>query len=185
MVIYAARGLTCRRQGYDLLSLALREQYDIVSLPPIARESQGKPYFPSLPGIHFNLSHSGDLALCALDVFRMGVDIQVVTPHRPLLRERCCSPEERAWLRERGDRWEDFNLLWALKEALVKQRGTGLTSPLSSIAPPLPREGETLLFREGLYFRHYAGAGWRAAACSAVPPPEGLLWKTPFVEKNL
>ena len=99
--------------------------------------------------------------------------------------ERCCSPVERAWLAARGDRWEDFALLWSLKEALVKQWGTGLTFPVSAIEPPLPTGGETLLTRDGLWFRLYQGEGWRGAVCGLTPPPEQLLWRTLSAEKNL
>ncbi len=185
MVVYAARGLTRREQVYDLLALAVREQHGLSPLPPVDREERGKPFFPGHPALRFNLSHSGDLALCALDGAPVGADIQTVAPRRPATVERCCAPEERAWLAGRGDSREDFALLWAMKEALVKHSGRGLTAPISAICPPLPRRDETLLERDGLFFRLYAGPGWRGAVCGCVPPPRELLWRPIPAQKNL
>lgn len=185
MVVYAVCGLTRREQVYDLLALAVREQHGLFPLPPVVREERGKPFLPGHPELCFNLSHSGELALCALDGAPVGADIQTVSPHRPATVERCCSPEERAWLAERGDSWEDFALLWALKEAMVKHSGTGLTLPISAIRPPLPRGDETLLEQDGLFFRLYRGENWRGAVCGRVPPPGELLWRPVPVQKNL
>ena len=185
MVVYAARGLTRREQVYDLLALAVREEYGLSPLPPMSREERGKPFFSGHPELRFNLSHSGGLALCALDGAPVGADIQTVAPRRPATVERCCSPEERAWLAGRGDSWEDFALLWALKEALVKHSGRGLTLPVSAIRPPLPQGYDTLLEQGGLFFRLYAGSGWRGAVCGCVPPPGELLWRPLPAQKNL
>ena len=185
MVLYAARGLTRREQVYDLLAMAVKEEYGLSPLPPIGREERGKPFFPGHPGLCFNLSHSGGLALCALDGAPVGADIQTVAPRRPATVERCCSPEERVWLAGRGDSWEDFALLWAMKEAMVKHSGRGLTLPVSAIRPPLPREDETLLEGDGLFFRLYRGEYWRGAVCGRVPPPGELLWRPLPAQKNL
>ena len=185
MVVYAARVLTRREQVYDLLALAVKERYGLSPLPPVAREERGKPFFPGHPGLCFSLSHSGDLALCALDSAPVGADIQTIAPRRPATVERCCSPEERIWLAGRGDSWEDFALLWALKEALVKHSGKGLTLPISAIRPPLTRGDGTLLEGDGLFFRLYRGEGWRGAVCGCVPPPENLLRQPLPAQKNL
>ena len=128
MVIYHAKGLTARSQARDLLALAAAEHWGLSPLPQIARREGGKPYFPKHEGRHFNLSHSGDRALCALDGAPVGVDIQLVKEWRPSLPRRVCAPDELAWLEGRSDLWSAFALLWALKEARVKESGQGLTS---------------------------------------------------------
>ena len=176
MVLYGADNLTDRRQAYDLLALAAKEYWGLNTLPPMARTAQGKPWFPEAPERAFNLSHSGTLALCALSSQPVGVDIQVVKPHRPGLPTRVCSAEELAWLQEQPDLWTAFALLWTLKEARVKYSGTGLTLPIHGISVPLPLPGKTLFFQDGLWFRLYQGAGWQAAACGQSPPPEAIRW---------
>lgn len=175
MDIYALRNLQRREQAYDLLALAARESWGWTALPTLEREE--KPRFPAFPDRHFNLSHSGTLALCALDDAPVGVDIQVVKQWRPGLPARTCSQRELAWLERRGGSWENFTLLWAMKEARVKWDGSGLTRPIREISVPLPEGDENLLLWDGLWFRTYPGDGWAAAVCSRNPPPEAIRWR--------
>lgn len=56
-----------RQDAYQLLALALRESRGLTRMPELDRRPGGKPYFPHEEGLEFNLSHSGHLALCALD----------------------------------------------------------------------------------------------------------------------
>ena len=177
MVVYTACGLTRRTQVYNLLALAVKEQFGLSPLPPVDREERGKPFFPGHPALRFNLSHSGGLALCALDDLPVGADLQIVKASwRPGLMDRICSPAEREWLAARGDRWADFALLWAMKESRVKQTGEGLTRAIRGIAVPLPEAGETLCPLGPLWFGLYGGEGWRAAVCGLTPPPKEITW---------
>lgn len=178
MVLYGAAGLTRRQQAHDLLARAAEEHWGLSPLPNLARGPHGKPFFPDLDSLVFNLSHSGPFALCALSDSPVGVDIQIVRSWRPGLPGRVCSDRELNWLEQGPDRWERFCRLWTLKEALVKQRGTGLTRPISDIRVPLPDEDDRLLEREGLWFRTYRGAGWRGAVCGLERPPEVIRWLT-------
>lgn len=175
MLIYSASGLTARAQARDLLALAVRETWGLSPLPEIALREGGKPYFPGHPGLHFNLSHSGDLALCALDSAPAGVDIQLVKEWRPSLPRRACSGSELAWLEGQPEFWPAFTLLWALKEARVKESGRGLTPDLRDIRAPLPSEKPVLF--DGLWFRTWSGPGWAAAVCGHSEPPENFLKK--------
>lgn len=175
MLIYSANGLTARAQARDLLALAVQEAWGLSPLPEIARQEHGKPYFPGHTGLHFNLSHSGDLALCALDTAPVGVDVQFVKEWRPSLPRRTCSAEEQAWLEEQPEFWPAFTLLWTLKEARVKESGRGLTPDLRDIRVPLPGQ-EPVLF-DGLWFRTWSGPGWAAAVCGHSEPPENFLEK--------
>ena len=176
MVIYGARGLTARSQARELLALAVQEAWGLSPLPEIARREGGKPFFPKYEGLHFNLSHSGGLALCALDTAPVGADIQVVKQWRPSLPKRVCSGDELEWLEGQPELWPAFTLLWALKESRAKQSGRGLTLPIRDIRVPLPGPGPVEL--DGLWFCTYTGPGWAAAACGRGKPPEKILEKT-------
>ena len=178
MILYGAENLTRQQQAHDLLARAVKERWGLSPLPPLDRSSQGKPFFPGQNGLEFNLSHSGSMALCALSTAPVGVDIQVIRSWRPGLPERVCSPRELAWLEQGDNLWERFCRLWALKECLVKQQGTGLTRPISGIRVPLPGEEDSLLEQDGLWFRTYRGPGWRGAACGQEKPPEAIQWIT-------
>lgn len=175
LVIYGARGLTGRAQARELLAMAAEEHWGLSPLPETARAPGGKPYFPGKPELQFNLSHSGALALCALDSRPVGVDIQVVKEWRPSLPRRVCTREELLWLERQPEFWPGFTRLWALKEARAKAAGRGLAGPVRDIRVPLPREGAVRL--DGLWFGGYQGPGWAAAVCGLCPPPEEILWR--------
>lgn len=170
LVLYIGKNLTARAQARDLLALAAQEHWGLSPLPEIARQEGGKPFFPGLAGRHFNLSHSGTLALCALDSAPVGVDIQMVRQWRPALPRRVCSDGELAWLEAQPDFWSAFTQLWCLKEARVKQSGQGLRGIIRQIPVPLPgTESEAL---DGLWFWSWTGPDWAAAACGLCPPPK-------------
>lgn len=126
----------------------------LTRMPELDRKPGGKPYFPHEEGLEFNLSHSGHLALCALDNAPVGADIQMVREWRPGLPARVCGPEELAWLEGQPDWWRSFSLLWSLKESRVKESGQGLRGTIRSIRVPMMGEGETRQM-DGLWFRTY------------------------------
>lgn len=112
------------------------------ALPEELLFSYGKHGKPSLTPphdtpFHFNLSHSGDLALLAVNLNRpIGVDIELAKPERPFLKlaERFFSPAERDAMRGlHPDQVQDaFYACWTRKEAYLKAVGTGLATPLDA-----------------------------------------------------
>ena len=86
----------------------------------------------------FNLSHSGEVALCAVSQLgEIGIDVERIRPLRDperLARDHL-SPEER---RRRPD-WShesalaEFFRIWARKESILKAAGLGLSRPLSRV----------------------------------------------------
>lgn len=171
MVLWLGTG-----EAYGLLAELLAAEYGLPGLPELERQAGGKPFFPHRPDLHFNLSHSGGLALCGVGAAPLGVDLEVVRPRRAGLARYICSPEEYAWYEELGGDWESLYTIWTLKEARVKCTGEGLRQRPEAIAVPRLRPGQTGEL-EGLVFRSYAGDGWRGAVCCAPPeePPERIL----------
>lgn len=182
MVLLGMRDLEAREQAKKLLAWGAAQYWGLSSLPGLAAGERGKPWFPACPQYHFNLSHSGALALCALAERPVGVDIQVTRDSwRPALIARSCTPEEREWLASRGDRPEDFTQLWALKESGGKQTGYGLPYPPSRQQAPLPPLGQPydpgrVYVLGELRFRIYEGESWRGAVCAPEDPPGEILW---------
>ena len=128
------------------------------------RAEGGKPYFSHCPGYHFNLSHSGPYALCALsDGGEVGVDVERMRPHRPSLPRYVMSEEEFASF---GGSWEEFTAIWTLKEAHAKYLGRSIWPPKEvSATPPVPH-------------KVYAGEDWRAALCAEEEDlPDDILWR--------
>lgn len=66
--LYGATGLTPQA----LLSWALAKSFQIQELPEIGRTEHNKPYFPTLPGLHVNWSHSGHSSSVPWEMHRWG-----------------------------------------------------------------------------------------------------------------
>lgn len=99
----------------------------------------GKPVIDADTVIRFNLSHSGDLALCAIAGEReVGVDVEQIRPDLEWegLARRFFSADEVAALEalDPGDRLDGFMRCWTRKEAYLKARGEGLALPLDSFS---------------------------------------------------
>lgn len=155
--------------AYRLLSALWVETRGVEPLPEIQRTKQGKPYFPDRPDLHFSVSRSGGLSLCALADTPVGADVELVRPRSPGLPRYALSRREYAWYESRGSRWEDFYTLWTLKEARVKCTGEGIfRRPVREVAVPLLEPGRALVW-EGYRFASLAGEGWRGGLCQEIP----------------
>lgn len=98
--------------------------------------SHGKPFLAGRDSPLFSLSHSHEMALCAVvDAGELGVDIEWCRelPHADLAR-RFFSPEEAAALEllPEVERQKGFFACWTSKEAYIKAKGLGLSLPLDS-----------------------------------------------------
>jgi 4'-phosphopantetheinyl transferase len=98
--------------------------------PEIVVGPRGKP---ALAGgeIAFSIAHSGTLALIAIGVGEVGIDVE---QHRPrdviAIARRFFTADEVALVAVEP---REFYRLWCRKEALVKARGTGLVLPLPDV----------------------------------------------------
>ena len=91
-------------------------------------DGQGKPQVVSHKGVHFNISHSGSLCLCAVGDNPLGVDLQQMRNARyEQLSSRIFSAEEQAAFLAAGGTKEAFFTTWARKEAVSKLTGAGLS----------------------------------------------------------
>lgn len=89
--------------------------------------------------IQFNLSHSGERALVAVVRDRpIGVDVEGIKPLTDHLKiaERYFSPDEMGALKimDPSKSHEAFIQLWAGKEAYIKARGEGFSTPLDQFS---------------------------------------------------
>ena len=114
---------------------------------PIAYGPHGKPFFPARPELQFNLSHSGEMVLCALSTAPVGCDVETLGPARPELAARFFHPMEREYLDSlpEAEAAEAFTRLWTLKESYLKLTKRGLSRPLNSFAVDLRTDPPRLL----------------------------------------
>lgn len=100
-----------------------------------AYSMHGKPSVPSATSLHFNLSHSENLAALAVSQQReIGVDIERVRSLKDDIAARFFSAREVATLRATpaDGRLNAFYRCWTRKEAIVKAIGEGLSHALDS-----------------------------------------------------
>ena len=116
----------------------------------------GRPEIASpATDLHFNLSHSAGMVICALARRPVGVDIEDLSRRAPdpAIVDRYCSPLEAGDVRGRGADWASrFLTYWTLKEAYLKARGLGIAVHLSDISFSVNGAGTTatIAFRESL-----------------------------------
>ncbi|SFJ64521.1 4'-phosphopantetheinyl transferase family protein [Thermoflavimicrobium dichotomicum] len=102
-------------------------------------EDHGKPVIlePSMPALHFNLSHSGSRALLAVSHHPVGIDIEQIKPDfnfTELVSHIMSPPEQQCFMKLPKEKQRDhFFLLWTRKEAYIKAIGKGLSYPLKKL----------------------------------------------------
>jgi 4'-phosphopantetheinyl transferase len=104
----------------------------------------GKPLLVDFPRVHFNLSHSGDWAVCAVaEDGPIGVDIEEMRPLPDYdeLAARVFSAEEMRRMAAASDSLRTFYDIWTKKEAVIKADGRGLAMPLPSFHVPEDASG--------------------------------------------
>ena len=93
---------------------------------------QGKPFIKDREDIFFNLSHSGQLAACALSDKPVGIDIEGRQTFKESLIQRVFAAEELELAKGTGgqpgiSKDKFCTLLWTVKESLMKYFGKGLS----------------------------------------------------------
>ena len=130
-----------------------------------------KPYLKDYPDIHFNLSHSGAMAMAAFADRQVGCDVeQEGKPDYRIVR-RFFAPEEIRALEEQTEeckRARMFYRFWTLKESFLKVTGKGIRMPLNDF------EGKPYGFKE------FSLPGYQAALCVEGAEP-GIFAKIQFL----
>ncbi|WP_273015371.1 4'-phosphopantetheinyl transferase family protein [Paenibacillus arenosi] len=96
----------------------------------------GKPFLQDAPTFAYNVSHSGDWVVCAIDETEVGIDVEHIQPIDLAIAERFFSKEEVFDLLAlpENERQDYFFDLWTLKESYIKAVGKGLSIPLNSFS---------------------------------------------------
>ncbi|MBQ8337921.1 MAG: 4'-phosphopantetheinyl transferase superfamily protein [Oscillospiraceae bacterium] len=96
-------------------------------------DGNGKPFIEGAP--QFNLSHSGDYVVCAVDESPIGADIEKISRMRESVFARIASPreKERAAALTEGELPQYYCRVWTRKESLLKLTGEGIRKELSTV----------------------------------------------------
>ncbi len=102
----------------------------------------GKWGKPHLDGLHFNVSHSGDMGLIAVSTTPIGVDVETTHPRiqvKSLAKMLLDEAEQAAWDGISAHKHQEQILrLWVCKESLLKALGLGITECLQQVRFPVP-----------------------------------------------
>ncbi|WP_199880648.1 4'-phosphopantetheinyl transferase family protein [Bacillus massiliglaciei] len=135
----------------------------------------GKPKMEGPSSIAFNLSHSGDWAVCAIGKEEVGIDIEKENLFPQNLAKSIFSEEERSDCRN-----QELYGLWTIKESYLKAVGTGLLHPMQSFFIQRGQSGEIkladaetkMVMEEAICRQYEIEGGYQMAVCSISGCPE-------------
>jgi 4'-phosphopantetheinyl transferase len=119
--------------AYLLLKEGLRQEYGITTNPIFGYHADGKPFLEGHPGIHFNLSHCRQAAICGLSQKPIGVDVESIRQFRSSLVDYTMNEEEVNQIHESARPDVEFIRLWTMKESLLKLSGEGIRNNLKNV----------------------------------------------------
>ncbi|MEM9804807.1 MAG: 4'-phosphopantetheinyl transferase superfamily protein [Cyanobacteria bacterium P01_D01_bin.56] len=136
--------------------------------------ARGKPSLRhNQRGLQFNLSHSGEYALCGVAQEPLGVDIEQLRFMDRLdgLIERCLAPSEQRTLSNlpEADKSTAFLEYWTCKEAYLKATGQGISESLTAIEVELAPTPKLKVSGNPWYLQMLAATKGYTAAVVTTP----------------
>lgn len=152
----------------------------------------GKPYFKCVKDFHFNISHSGQWIVYAIDNSPIGIDVEEINDMDLKIADRFFSKEEQRDLmqQDKKSRLDYFFDLWTLKESYIKAEGKGLSIPLDSFSI---RKSDRTISLEGssrsYYFKQYdVAAKYKLSVCSMnnnFPAQVNIMELNEFIQYSI
>jgi 4'-phosphopantetheinyl transferase len=137
------------------------------------KNQYGKPFLKEYPNFYFNISHSGNWIVSAVDDRSVGIDVEKIAPIDLKIAKRYFSKEEYRDLmaKKEENRLSYFYDLWTLKESYIKAVGKGLSLALDSFTvKKLSNRRINLKVEAGLqeyFLRMYdIDEGYKLAVCA-------------------
>ncbi|RIU88359.1 4'-phosphopantetheinyl transferase family protein [Oceanobacillus picturae] len=138
------------------------------------KNKYGKPYLKGYHNLQFNISHSGDFVVCAIDDQPIGIDIEKIKCiEYKKIAKSFFSVSEFGYIVK-----EDLNIqlnkfyeMWTLKESYIKCCGQGLSIPLKSFSIDIDQYENIKVIidnehKEHVFKRFDIESGYKMAVCS-------------------
>lgn len=117
--------------AYLLLKKLLSEKK--IADPIFKTGKYGKAYICNYENVHFNLSHSGKIVLCAISDMEVGADVEYIDPEIDLdIAKNYFFNREYKSIMKSDNPSEEFFNYWVLKESYMKYTGLGMNLKLDS-----------------------------------------------------
>lgn len=157
-------------QGLERLGMNLKEMIYHYG-------TNGKPYLTGGgQNVYFNVSHSGEIALCAISSQEIGCDVEKISDVNLKIAKRFFFPTEYNIIKEQKTpelRREMFFRLWTLKESYVKMTGLGMNLPMDSFCIYFDEAGISVKREPDhrvCYFQEYnPGQNYKCSVCGLDP----------------
>lgn len=144
-----------------------------------------KPYLITFPNFHFNLSHSGNWIVCAIDDKTIGIDIEKIDNIDLDIAKRFFTTKEHLDLMNSpcNHRQAYFYDLWTLKESYIKALGWGLSLPLDSFSIRINNDNISLEtnneFNQCFFKQYDIDTNYKMSICSLNNSfPNNIIFKT-------
>ncbi len=119
--------------AYLLLMEGLQKEFGIDEAPVFDYSAEGKPFIANHPDVHFNLSHSGTVALCAVSNQPIGTDVETTRKVSTSLISYTMNDSEKEQISASSNPTMRFLYFWTRKEALLKLTGDGIRNNLKQV----------------------------------------------------
>lgn len=138
------------------------------------KNKYGKPYLQEYPKFNFNISHSGDFVVCAIDNKPIGIDIEEIRDiEYEEISKNFFSVSEYDYIVKKNLDVElnKFYEIWTLKESYIKCCGQGLLLPLNSFSIDIDKYQDIKVIidsehKEYVFKRFNIRSGYKMAVCS-------------------
>ena len=158
--------------GEILIRSIAKEKLNIKNKDIIFNKNEyGKPFLKGYPKFNFNISHSGDFVVCAVDNESIGIDVEEVKAMEyKEIAKRFFNKEEVNYIlkEELEQQLDKFYEIWTLKESYIKCRGKGLSIPLESFTIEMSNNTRSISINDKCYkLKNFdVEAGYKIAVCS-------------------
>lgn len=129
--------------GELLAKLAIIERTNLnIHHIHLEKNEYGKPLLTGIQDLHFNISHSGNLVVCALDEEPVGIDVEEIRSIDVNIAKQFFHQEEYNYLFSKPEEeWLTyFYMFWTAKESYIKAKGKGLSIPLNTFVVTFEKE---------------------------------------------
>lgn len=138
------------------------------------KNQYGKPYLREYSNFHFNISHSGDYVVCAVDDKPVGIDIEEEKhiEYKEIARKFFTVHEiDYINKQDKEIQLSKFYEIWTLKESFIKCCGRGLSMPLNSFYIQIDDIDNIRVITNGeckehIFKQYNIEQGYKMAVCS-------------------
>lgn len=148
--------------AWQLFCVVMKNKGISVDKIKIYYKENQKPYISPDVNLYFNLSHSGEYAVCAISEQDVGCDLQKIGELNMGFAKRFFTPHEYNFLlKEKNEcnQKKNFYRLWTLKESFMKVTGYGAKLPLKDFNISIQKEitvNHKLELQQKYYFQEYS-----------------------------